>query len=114
MKITLEGNPVSVNSLYGQRGGQQRFLTKEGRAIKESYAWQVRSQFKGAAYTQNVPQLSVYFYFKTNRRRDSDNCLKVVFDALTGIVVSDDSLIRDYDVHVRVDKENPRVELELP
>ena len=57
------------------------------------------------------------FYFKTSRRRDGDNLLaslKPAFDGLVdaGVLV-DDSGITHLPVTVKIDKENPRVELRI-
>lgn len=107
----MRGNPVSVNRLYAQYGGK-KFLTKEGREIKEYYGWQVRQQYRGEPIDGDV-DVDLTFFFKTKRRRDGDNVVKVVFDALSKVVINDDDQITDHHVHKRHDAENPRVEIVL-
>lgn len=47
------------------------------------------------------------------RVRDLDNHLKIVFDALTGVVWEDDKQIQEMTIRKDYDKENPRVELDV-
>lgn len=77
-------------------------MTPQGKAIKEAYQWEAKSQWQAKPLTDELA-VSVRFYFKNKRRRDLDNQNKLVLDALTGIVYEDDSqigelhLVRDYD-----------------
>ena len=98
--INIPGNPISVNHMYGGIG--RRFLTKAGRAAKESSAWEARRQYKGELITTPL-SVEITFYFADNRRRDVDNWIKVILDPLTGIVWGDDSQITDLLVHKRKD-----------
>jgi len=56
-------------------------------------------------------QVEIKLFYSTNRKRDTDNALKTIFDALTGIVLKDDSQIIKHSVEKAIDKTNPRVEL---
>jgi crossover junction endodeoxyribonuclease RusA len=87
-------------------------MTAEGKAIKEGYQWEAKSQWKGDPITEPVA-LSIRFYFATKRRRDLDNQNKLVLDALTGIVYEDDSQIDELHLYRRYDKQNPRIEIVL-
>lgn len=95
--------------MYGSNG-RQRFIKPEARIIKDAYAWETRAQYRGPVWDGDT-DVDITLYFPNHRRRDSDNAIKTVFDALTGIVLKDDSQITDHHVHKRVDAVNPRVEL---
>lgn len=111
LHLTIKGSPVSVNSLYAN-SGRKRILTWAGKAAKHDFEWQVRQQYKGVILTGDC-KVEIVAYYKDNRRRDIDNGLKMVLDSLTGIVLKDDSQISDLHIQKRLDKESPRVELDL-
>jgi crossover junction endodeoxyribonuclease RusA len=110
IRIVLTGSPLTVNHLYGHTRTGRKYLTTDGRIRKEAYALEARAQYRGVALSGAV-DVDVTLYFPNRRRRDSDNALKTVFDALTGVVLEDDSQIIDHHVHMRYDKEKPRVEI---
>ena len=60
-------------------------MTAEGRAIKESYQWQVRSQYCGVPLTGGF-RVSATLYFGTRRKADIDNFNKLMLNACTGMV----------------------------
>lgn len=111
VKITLLGNPVSTNIVY-RRHGNVIYMSKEGRELKESYQWQVKSQWKQKMIEEEI-SISIDLYFKDKRRRDWDNWHKLSMDALTGIVWKDDSQIVNAIISKNIDKENPRIEINL-
>jgi crossover junction endodeoxyribonuclease RusA len=90
-KIVLEGDPISTQHAYGSNG-KHRFLTPAARSLKESYAWQAKSQWKGKPLTGRL-EVTICLYFKDSRRRDWDNWHKLSMDALQGIVFEDDEQI---------------------
>lgn len=115
MKITLLGEPKSTQHIYGQtcRGGYMvKYMTKEGKALKEDYQWQAKSQWKKKMLTGDL-SISVSFFFGTKRKADIDNFSKILFDALTGIVWEDDSQIQEVTLRKFLDKSNPRIEITI-
>ena len=96
--------PPSVNSLYQGR----RFLTREGKEIKESISQEVGYIWKKQRMDTEEIVLDITFFFKDNRR-DIDNCLKGLLDCMTGIVWKDDRQIVEIHVQKRIDKNKPRV-----
>lgn len=85
-------------------------MTAEGKAIKEAYQWEAKSQWKSEIITEPIA-VSIRYYFATKRKRDLDNQNKLVLDALSGIVYADDSQIDELHLYRRFDKENPRIEI---
>lgn len=105
--IHLKTMPPSVNKMYRGR----RFLTRGGKETKEAIAWEVASQYKGKVLKGEVC-LNIIFYVKDNRS-DIDNMLKALMDCLTGLIYEDDKQVVELHVIKMLDKENPRVELQV-
>lgn len=66
----------------------------------------------------NIPlagpvRIDVYAYFGTCRRKDVQNTLKTLCDALNNVAYEDDSQIVELHAYKRLDKENPRVEIHV-
>lgn len=106
MKLIFRTPPVSVNDLYRGR----RFLTKEGKSIKESLAWEAKAAWKHGLLVDDDLAINVTFYVK-NSRGDLDNLLKGFLDSLTGIVWRDDKQISEIHCFREIDKDDPRIEL---
>jgi len=106
-KIIILTKPISVNRLYCGR----RFLTKEGKAIKEAMAWEVKNQWKHKILDKAIG-IEIYF-FVPNKKSDLDNLLKGLLDILTGIIYKDDSQIYAIHCYKVIDKQRPRIEIEV-
>lgn len=111
MSFTLKGNPQSTNHLYRHRG-HLVYMTAEGRALKESYIWQIKSQYKGTPKKGRI-SLRLDLYFGDKRKRDIDNYNKILLDSLTGILYEDDSQIDFLTITKSRDINNPRIEISL-
>lgn len=111
--IMLLGNPLSTGSIYRAmcRGNfPSTYMTNEGKALKESYSWQAKAQWKKKPIEGPV-EIEVKLYFGTKRKADIDNFNKLLFDSLTGIVWVDDSQIIKMTIEKDYDKKNPRIEI---
>jgi len=115
MKIILTGEPRSVNNIYKYHckfGFPSGYMSAEGRALKEDYGWQAKSQWKGKPLKGSV-EVSVGLYFKSKIHHDIDNYGKLLFDSLTGIAYEDDKQIEKMIVSKYHSKDNPRIEIEV-
>jgi Holliday junction resolvase RusA-like endonuclease len=115
MTLTLVGEPRSTNHVWKHscvRGFLHSYMTPEGKALKESYQWQARSQYLGPIL-KGALFVTVTLYHGTRRRQDIDNYSKVLLDALTGTVWEDDSQVEELMVRRSYDKQNPRIELSV-
>jgi crossover junction endodeoxyribonuclease RusA len=83
-------------------------MSADGKALKESYQYQAKSQWKMPIIKENIA-LSIDLYFGTKRKCDIDNFNKLVLDSLTGIMYEDDSQIYELTLRKFYDKETPRV-----
>lgn len=115
MILTLTGSPKSTNSLYKSHckfGHPVIYMTNEGKALKESYQWQAKSQWKGKP-TDRTVSIHIMLFFNTQRKHDIDNYGKILLDSLTKIVWNDDNQIIQQTVIKMFDKQNPRIELSV-
>jgi Holliday junction resolvase RusA-like endonuclease len=93
--IVLTGEPKSTQHIYRNacRGGfSVTYMSAEGKALKEQYQWEARSQRRGKPLEGDI-EVSISLYFGTKRRADLDNFNKLSLDALTGIAYLNDSQI---------------------
>lgn len=122
MKLVIKGDVpsqknrkiISINRATG------RPFLRSAPAVKE---WQVkanivlRHQFKGLKTTNYPISIVCSFFFSNNRRRDLDNGLNGVMDALVAAeIIKDDSVEYVDCITIQyggVDKKNPRVEIFL-
>jgi len=61
-------------------------MTPEGKALKEQYQWEAKSQWIGKPLEGDI-KASITLYFGTKCRADLDNFNKLSLDALTGIAL---------------------------
>ena len=109
-KSILTGSPVSAN---------RRLIPAKGRLVSsvlyrsklEEWQWEAKSQYRDSPKTGDVV-LDVIIYYP-NLKSDLDGSLKLIFDALTGVLYEDDKQITEFTAHKWVDRENPRVEIRL-
>ena len=52
-------------------------MTTEGKAIKEAYAWEAKSQWHDKPLTDDI-HVHVTFFFRSHRKRDLDNQNKII------------------------------------
>lgn len=114
-KITLLGEPKSTQHIYkiACRPYPSIYMSAEGKAIKEDYAWQAKAQWAGKEMIDTPFKAEVIFYHGTKRRHDIDNHHKLWMDSFSRIVWSDDVLMEEMHVWKKYDKENPRIEVTL-
>ena len=116
MRITLTGEPKSTQHIYRNacRGGySSTYMSSEGKAIKEGYQWEAKSQWKGAPPLTGDISVLITLFFGTKRRADLDNFNKLSLDALTGIVYEDDSQTAELHLKRAYDKARPTIEIEV-
>jgi len=110
--LVLEGIPLSTNSIYKSHckfGYPNVYMTKEGKDLKESYQWQIKSQYKGKILDCPV-SIDVKLY-RVKDSGDIDNFNKILFDSLTKMVWVDDKQIQSMSIGKFTDKKNPRIEI---
>ena len=110
MKFLCEipGSPVSKERARQGRNG--RFYTpsktRNAEAVVVAY---VRQCNPGLQVDEvSLFRVNVVFHTATRRRRDIDNMLKLLLDALNGVVWHDDSQVRDVSMKLEQNSDNPR------
>lgn len=110
IQLTFKTMPLGTNNLYFNRG-KFRVLTPKARERKEQTAWEARAQYRGKPLEGSLA-VSVALYWPTRANHDIDN-IKMLLDALTGILWVDDGQITQLHLSKAYCKENPRVELSV-
>lgn len=107
IKLTLP-LPPSANRYWRKGGGGVLYVSEEARKYKE-IVWickAVKNPFlKDVEITVKV--------FRARKSGDLDNKLKVLFDALQGVIYKNDSQITVIHAFRFDDAKNPRVEIEV-
>lgn len=111
MKVTIKTPYVSTNALYTiNRHNGRRILTKKAREHKEAIAWEAKQQIPGRKPMGGVLVVEVHWHMPDKRKRDLDN-IKMVLDALSGVLWVDDSNIWQLRMYKYISKENPRMDI---
>ena len=112
--------PPSINHLYATVNGR-RILSRAGKAFKALVAeavdsWIDHHRLPKATLTLfqgHYLSLAMTFYFPTALRRDLDGGLKLAQDALCEALAVNDNLVVEIHLSKRVDRQQPRMEVQL-
>ena len=116
MILTISGQtPAQKNrKIISYRAGTPFLRTADSvKAWQEAASWELKKY--AAAYPGKV-KVYYTFFVKDNRRRDLDNMIATVNDALVKAgIIEDDcwQILRISGSHATIDKENPRAEIEV-
>lgn len=110
MNLTLTlPYPPSTNRLWRMFRGHM-VLSDEARAFKAEAAMTAR--LKCDTPTARLVAVRLTF-FRPRLSRDVDNSIKIVLDSLNGVVYDDDRQVDEMHIYRRLDREHPRVEVEV-
>ena len=112
MKLTLPF-PPSSNRYWRTtvRGGwPHTYVSQEARQYRALAYWQARQ--RGAQPLDGEIRIKGVLYFP-DRRGDLSNRIKVLEDALQGACYHDDKQLVELHWFRAIDKQNPRVEIEI-
>lgn len=102
---------MPINQKYGILNGRN-ILQKKYRDAKNDIALETRVQWPHAT-REDMVTLNIMLYFGDKRRRDIDAYLKILLDAMEGVVYTDDALINEMHVYKDIDVADPRVEIQV-
>ena len=109
------GEPVSKERprVTSRKGKSITYTPERTRVAERSIAWEVVAQNSGIAMDAGLDfRVDVLFVSKSNRRKDIDNLIKLVLDALNGVVYEDDSqVVEIHAVMARGSAEEPRTDI---
>ena len=109
--ITLHTKPLILNHKHIPVNGRL-ILTSAWRASKQAMEWEIASQWKNEPLEGDVT-VNVIYYHKNKTHGDIDAYLKMLLDAMEGVVYKNDKQINELHVFREFDKENPRTELQI-
>lgn len=118
IKLTLP-IPPSVNHCYRNipttRGMKNRVLTTEASNWKLTAAWIAKAEINAHGWkmpgADEKVVLELYAYWPDHRRRDMNNCHKLLCDALESWLYLDDKMVLVRDMDFDIDRKNPRIEV---
>lgn len=107
--------PPSVNSYWRSvpvraSRAAKVLISEEGRRFKARCRLVAQAQCRKPI--DGPVELIATVYFR-DRRRDLDNVLKPLLDALQGVVYINDSQVCRIDFRKAIDKANPRIEMQV-
>lgn len=109
-------NIIHINVKRGGKMSGQRALSRMAEDHRDHWRMLALS-WKGKTGYRIPPKGKVYvdmwYYFPDKRTRDTSNVPKLLFDALKGVVVEDDYYILGRVQDFEIDKDNPRIEIEV-
>jgi len=113
IKFTIPQVPGSVNHLYGHTKFGRKYIKPQGIEFKSITHNSLSNIDIPLSIFHNRLKIKFTIYFDTTRKRDLDNCMKILWDSLESHLFEDDCQIDEYTVVRAFDKENPRVEVEV-
>jgi crossover junction endodeoxyribonuclease RusA len=114
LTMSLPGDPMAKARPRVTKTGHA-YTPEHTRAAERAIVAQAQMAMDGDAPLDRPVGIAVDFYCATKRRTDGDNMLKLVTDALNGVVYEDDSLILEYvcRVYRGVGKANAHAEVKV-
>lgn len=109
--------PPSVNASHRNVTVNKRVKTLKAKQYIEQAGWTAMAWRNQSGWQVPHPDtkvvMRVWIYWQNNRRRDADNIFKILQDSLTGILYWDDRTVLPRVMDYQIDKDNPRLEIEL-
>lgn len=100
--------PPSANRYWRTTRNGKTYVSEAAKAYKAS----VRRLIGNLPVTDTEVSVQVHIY-RPARRGDLDNCIKILLDALKGLVFGDDAQVAHLQFWRHDDKSNPRAEVRI-
>jgi hypothetical protein len=108
--------PPSKNHAYFYKGGK-KILKKSTKEFIETTRSKLKKEMKEQKWKHDKPHVwyyaDLYFYMPDKRVRDSHNSIEVLMDTLEGILFPNDYYVMPRVMDVKLDRENPRLEVKF-
>lgn len=109
--IEVYTRPIPVNRIVRCVGGRN-ILSKEYREVKPVIQQEIALEWKNELLTGNVT-VNIIHYFKNKVHGDIDAYIKILLDAMEGVVYENDKQITELSVIRQYDKQNPRTLIQI-
>lgn len=109
--IYLNTKPVSINKRYTIARGRN-ILSTEYRNAKQELEWEIKSQWKYLPSDEEDISLNIIIYY-SGRKADIDAYIKILLDAMEGIVYSNDGLVSELHVFRKKVKKDPQIIIQI-
>ena len=94
---------------------KNRILTTEASNWKLTAAWTAKAEINAQGWEMPGADekivLELYAYWPDYRRRDMNNCHKLLCDALESWLYLDDKMVLVRDMDFNIDQKKPRIEV---
>ena len=95
------------------RRGTKVYTPKRTLDYEKRVAWKVRAAMQGRDPIRGPVAVTLRIYRKTLHRVDGSNVAKSLEDSMNGIIYEDDAQIVEETWFKLLDRDNPRVEIEV-
>ena len=113
IQIQVNGKPISVNAAYRRGNGRRLYKTREATVWQRDVIQAAMDAMGERDCSVKVPlYITIEYWFRT-RACDVGNYDKLILDALEGIVFDNDNCVQKLTLIKNIDKENPRVKIEV-
>lgn len=118
INITIPGHPVSKSNYKAFRADGRAYMASKGNEAKyknyeDLISWACKQSYQGETIDEECI-LVIKLFFKNNKRGDAHNYPKSICDGIekSGII-KNDHLFKPVIIEEFLDKDNPRVEVEI-
>ena len=108
--------PPTINHYYYTTSKGQRRMKPEAEAWMEEARWTIKTAAQRNKWEISKGKkiiMCLWAHWPDKRRRDMNNLHKALCDAPEGILYEDDKMVLVRDMDFTVDKEHPRVVVEI-
>lgn len=108
--------PPSGNKMWRHSKKGIVYKTVEARFYQHEVGLRAKIEVQKQGWVMTKGQkviMRLLYFWPDNRHRDTDNARKVLCDSLQGILYDNDRYILAHDIDWEVDRNNPRIEIEL-
>lgn len=115
LRFTVPGRPIPCGRPKVARGGRRTFMPARTQDYKKTITEAARAALEQTPnFDANAQAYAVSIVvWRAVRTGDWDNFGKSVCDAVNAVAYPDDRLIEDGHVQLRIDRKNPRVDVEI-
>lgn len=113
ISFTVPGPPKGKERPRFNRSTGRTYTPKSTRVYEDSVCASYQQAAPKGLEKDGIWSATLRIYFADLRRRDLDNVIKSVLDALNDVAYADDAQVHEIHAYRELDRENPRVEVEL-